>query len=52
MCYYLGRTRQACESRERAVAEQEEKEFQKSQEQERCDEHGLEPDEQTPKAAA
>jgi hypothetical protein len=52
MCYYLGRTRQACEARERAIAEQEEKKLCEAQEQKKSDNEGLEPGEQVPKAAA
>ena len=52
MCYYLGKTRQACEARERAISEQEEKKQCEAGENKSPDSEGQEPGEQMPKVAA
>jgi hypothetical protein len=52
MCYYLGKTRQACEARERAIAEQEEQKQCEAQEQKKPDSDGYEPIGQAEKTAA
>lgn len=52
MCYYIGRTRQACEARERAIAEKEEQKLRQDKEQKTPDDEVFEPGEQAPEAAA